>query len=124
MRLLSLLLAAALLVATPAVAQEDFVVIPDGGIYTLKATWDDSDYATVCFFNEDSAEELGCVSQPEPDPDPVHGQFCQIQITVMNPGADVNIRAFARDASNNQSNPSPNKATADFTPPTAPMIIE
>jgi len=110
--------------AAPVAAQEDVLVIPDGGIYTFKSTWD-TDYAEVCFFNEASSEELGCVTEPEPEVHPVTGNpYCKVQVTVMNPGADVNVRAFARDASGNQSEDSPNKAVVDFTPPSAPTILE
>ncbi len=109
--------------AGQASAQEDFVVIPDQGTYTIKASWD-AEYNEVCFFDVGTALDLMCVSTPEADLHPDTGeQYCQIQVTVVNPGFDVDIRAYAKDVSGNRSADSPNKATADFTAPPEPHIL-
>ena len=120
------IIAAALLggLAGAAEAQEEIRLTPDAGVYTLAATWGtEPDLAQVCFFREDTAEVLGCVTSPE-----LHGSGVQAAILravlIPNPGQDVSIRAYAEDTSGNRSGDSPNRAIADFTPPAAPVILE
>ena len=114
----------ALSLAAPVAAQEDIPLVPIAGVYTLNATWNVSDYKAVCFFDEDTLEVFACTNVPEPDVHPVTGDiYCTVDVTIVNPGHDINIRAYASDFSGNVSGSSPNKAVVDFTPPGAPVIL-
>ena len=119
MRYLPLLL---LLLSLPAYGQ-DFTVVPVAGDYLLKASWDSTDYAQVCFFRTDTGADLACVATPIIDPASPTGQRVETTVTISNPGTDVDIRAYALDISGNRSNDSANQATADFTPPAAPEML-
>ncbi len=111
-----------LLLALPVQAQ-DFTVIPVSGNYLLKASWDSSDYTEVCFFRTDTGLDLGCNSTPLVDPASPTGERAELTVALANMGVDVEIRAYALDASGNRSGDSSNKATVDFTPPAAPEML-
>ena len=119
-----ILIGLALVAALPAKAQ-DIPLIPSAGVYTLRASWPAGpDLARVCFFREDDLSVLGCVTTPVADAASPTGQSVTLtDITIVNPGTDVVIRAYAEDTAGNRSVDSPNRAIADFTAPASPEML-
>jgi hypothetical protein len=118
MRYLALI---SLIVPTIATAQlADIPLIPTGGIYQVKVQApEDSDMAKICCVRADASpvEELGCVPA---GPDAI----VTVEVTLTaTPNNDAEIRCYAVDTTNLESDLSPNAGIVDFTRPGAPEIF-
>jgi len=106
-----------------AAAQEDVILAPTEGVFTLAATWGpEPDLAHVCFVRMDTDVLLGCAEQVEEWGAGIPAGVLR-DIRIENPGYDVEVRAYAEDQSGNRSVWSPNKAILDFTVPAPPVML-
>lgn len=122
--LLSLAALLALVVAAPALAQEDFPLKPPvAGQFPLKVQIvSDEPLASLCIdrVDVDPPLELFCLQDP---PFAAGSTIDLLFLIPITPGDDAEIRARVMDMTGNASGYSPNAAIADFTAPAAPVLI-
>ena len=124
------LLCALLFVAPLAFAQDDVLIIPIGGVYTLHVAWPpEPDVAEICCLRIDTPPEeiVGCDSTHSPfvDRDGINHPDTATVTAVIAPtlNNDALVVCRASDTSGNVSANSPNAGIIDFTPPSAPSVV-